>query len=86
MLYEYKHEGHCAEGWVSPNTNQPDILACRNECSNRPNVGYFAYRQKNNCACYLEQDECPDDDQFNDHSAYRIIKETGTNIVIERIA
>ena len=46
-------------------------------------MGYFAYRQGNNCACYLAKDECPDDDKHDDHNAYQIIKETGTNVVIQ---
>ena len=82
VLYHFKHQGHCAVGWKRPNTKQPNILACRNECSNRPDIGYFAYRQGNNCACYLSKDECPDDDKHNDHNAYQIIKESGTNVVI----
>ena len=74
-LYEFMHQGHCAGGWKGPNTNQANIVDCRNECAKCLNVGYFAYRTGNNCACYLAEYECPDDGKFYDHNAYRIVRE-----------
>ena len=72
------HQGHCARGWVQgSNTNQANIGDCRNECAKRSNVGYFAYRTGNNCACYLEADKCPNDGNHADHNAYRIVREEG---------
>ena len=74
-LYEFVHQGHCARGWKGPNTNQIKIEDCRNECAKILNIGYFAYRTGNNCACYLADYGCPDDDKHDDHNAYRIIRE-----------
>ena len=72
-LYEYVHQGHCAGGWVSPNSIQGTILDCRNECAGRSAVEYFAYNDAHDaCACYTQ---CPDDNHFNDYNAYRIIGE-----------
>ena len=75
-LYEFVHDGHCAAGWSGPNTNQASIPDCRNECASRENIGYFAYSTGNTCACYLEDDGCPDDNLRNDHNAYRILEGT----------
>ena len=61
-LYEFKHQGHCAAGMKGPATIQPTVLDCRNECSNRPNIGYFAYRNGNRCCCYLAK-------EHNDYNA-----------------
>ena len=48
-------------------------MDCRNECADRPDVGFFAYNG-DNCACYLSDSGCPDDNRHNDHKAYRILK------------
>ena len=72
-LYEFVHDGHCAAGWNEPTTLQKTVLDCRHECANRQNVGFFAYRSGDNCACYLSKDKCPDDDLHGDHNAYRIV-------------
>ena len=74
-LYEFLHKGHCAKGWNGPNTNQASLVDCRNECAKRSNIGYFAYRTGNNCACYLAADGCPNDQKYMDHNAYRILRE-----------
>ena len=74
-LYEFMHRGHCAKGWKGPNSNQANIEDCRNECAKSLNVGYFAYGTGNKCACYLADDECPDDNRYDDLNAYRIIRE-----------
>ena len=68
--YKYVHQGHCAGGWVGPNSNQETPLDCRNECAARSGVEYFAYSNSKTCACYTK---CPDDNNHNDHNAYRII-------------
>ena len=74
-LYEFKHQGHCAAGWDGgPNTNQESILDCRNDCATRSGVGYFAYKRGSNCECYFSNGGCPDDNYYNDHKAYRILK------------
>ena len=71
----FKHQGHCADGWAGKNTVQKDVVDCFNECTNRPNVGYFAFNsQKGKCACYFTEKGCPDDDKNNDYNAYRIIR------------
>ena len=72
-LYEFVHDGHCAAGWNGPNTVQETVLDCRNECANRPNVGFFAYSSGSTCACYLSKDNCPDDNLHGDYNAYRIV-------------
>ena len=82
-LYEIVHIGHCAAGWHSGgNTIQKTLLDCRNECANRPNVGFFAYRSRDNiCACYLSKDNCPDDNLHGDFNAYRIVNEGDCRIL-----
>ena len=76
-LYQFLHRGHCAAGWDNgPNTNQATILNCRDECAGRPNIGYFAYGADNNCACYFSNSGCPDDNQYEDHNAYRIVRQS----------
>ena len=56
------HRGHFAGGWDGgPNTQQASIINCRNECANRTQFGYFAYRIGNKCACYFMKDGCVDD-------------------------
>ena len=72
-LYEFVHDGHCAAGWNGPNTVQESLLGCRNECANRPNVGFFAYSSSNTCACYNTKDKCPDDNLHGNYNAYRIV-------------
>ena len=73
--YEFKHQGHCASGWDGSNTIKNNVDDCFNECTNRPNVGYFAFSsQKRGCACYFTADGCPDDEKNHDYNAYRIIK------------
>ena len=73
--YEFKHQGHCRDGFARPNSVQKKIEDCFSECASRPNIGYFAFNSKNGgCSCYLNAKGCPDDDKFNDHNAYRIIK------------
>ena len=68
------HQGNCASGWDNgPNTQQASIIDCRNECADRPKIGYFAYRTGNNCACYFTSGGCPDDNKHDDHNAYRIL-------------
>ena len=73
--YEFLHQGHCAKGWEAPNSNQAKLEDCRDECAKRSNIGYFAYSTGNNCACYLADDGCPDDDKADDYNAYRIVRE-----------
>ena len=74
------HPGHCAGGYVPPSTNQITIVDCRNECANlNSSIGFFAYRKivlndGRDCACYLEDGNCPDDDQHNNYDAYRILQ------------
>ena len=75
VLYVFLRQGHCAQGWKSPNTNQEKLEDCRNECAKRSNIGYFAYSTSKTCACYLADDGCPDDDAHKDHNAYRIVGE-----------
>ena len=73
--YEFKHQGHCAGGWVKPNTVQNKVEDCFSECASKQNIGYFAFNSKNgHCACYYTANGCPDDNKWNDHNAYRIIK------------
>ena len=77
-LYKFKHQGHCNGGWDGgPNTNQDSIMDCRNECLSRTKfgseIGYFAYKTGSNCACYLTNGGCPDDNKHNDHKAYFIV-------------
>ena len=74
-LYEFLRQGHCAAGWDELSTNQATIFKCRNECASRANIGYFAYRTGNDCACYFEQNQCPDDNLADDYNAYRIVKQ-----------
>ena len=73
-LYEWVHQGHCADGWVRRSTRQTSIKGCFEECVNRgPHIGYFAYSNENNdCACYQQSAGCPDDNKFNNHNSYRI--------------
>lgn len=73
--FKFKHKGHCAEGYVKPNTKEGSLLACRNKCAKIWNVGYFAYSTSKQCACYLESKLCPDDENYDDHDAYRILRE-----------
>ena len=69
----FKHQGHCAAGWNSPNTNKENLEKCFMECEGRTNIGYFAYNSNDgNCACYFTANGCPDDDLHNDYNAYRI--------------
>ena len=65
----FVHQGHCADGWVSPNSNQATLRNCHDECATRSGVEYFAYNS-NTCACYTK---CPDDNNNNEYNAYRII-------------
>ena len=71
-MYEFVHDGHCKYGFVGPKTAQGSILDCRNECASRSDVGFFAYNGYN-CACYWLKDGCPDDNQYADYDAYRIV-------------
>ena len=66
-MYEFVHDGHCAGGWAGRNTVQGSILDCRNECANRPDIGFFADRVGASCACYYLKDNCPDDNKYGDH-------------------
>ena len=75
ILYEFVHDGHCNGGWNAPSTIQNTVPDCRNECANRLDVGFFALSTSGNCACYFLKDGCPDDDQYDDHTAYRILYE-----------
>ena len=80
--YEIVHVGHCAAGWTWPNTVKETVLDCRNECANRPNVGFFAYRSSDDiCACYFSKDNCPDDNLHGDFNAYRIVNEGDCRIL-----
>ena len=71
--YELLHEGICAGGWITPNTNQASIKNCKIECLGRPNAEYFAYRTGNTCACYVEKDSC-EQRESNGFNSYRIVK------------
>ena len=73
--YEFVHNGHCNGEWNGPNTIQATVLDCRNECANRPDIGYFAYSSSATCACYFLRGSCLDDDQHVDHDAFRILYE-----------
>ena len=73
--YVLKHQGHCAEGWAGSNKHQNNVDGCFKECSSRRNVGYFSFNPKNgDCACYLRNAGCPDDDLYNDYNSYNIIR------------
>ena len=73
VSYVLKHQGHCAGGWAGRNTVQNNLDDCFRECTNRPNIGYFAFNSKNGrCACYFTSKGCPDDDRHNDYNAYHI--------------
>ena len=74
--YVFMHQGSCAKGWKHPNTNQETLLDCRNECAERgSSFGYFAYSTRNVCACFFANDKCTVDNRYNDHNAYRIVRE-----------
>jgi len=75
VSYVFKHQGHCAGGWAGKNTVRNSVDDCFNECTNRPNVGYFSFNSKiGKCACYFAEKGCPDDDRHNDYNAFRIIR------------
>ena len=75
LPYEFVHDGHCNGEWGGSNTAQATVLDCRNECANRPDIGYFAYSTSATCACYFSRGGCPDDGQHGDHDAFRILYE-----------
>ena len=83
--YEFKHFGHCADGWDKNQIyGKHTKLECYLECAKRPRIGYFAhseigYINKRNgsfvdCSCYFSANGCPDDIYYDDFDAYRIIK------------
>jgi hypothetical protein len=82
-VFKFLRQGACADAEaVAPVTEQVTILDCRNECANRPNVGYFAYRNQNdsNCACYSTEGQCSyDQGQYPTYNAYSIVR-TGITI------
>ena len=67
--FELVHDpGTCEKGWDKGiNIIASSAEECFNECVTRPKVGYFAYavsrpagQTPDNCACYLEEDKCPE--------------------------
>merc|ERR1712039_643558 len=68
------HDGHCAAGWMAPNTNEPSLSACAATCRSREGCGYFAFNG-NACAYYTKSAGCPDDNRYLDHTAYKLIDE-----------
>lgn len=75
--FEFVHDGHCAAGWMPGNTNQGSVAACASHCNTVPNCGFFAY-STGRCALYHRDHACPDDDQYPDYNAYRLIEATAT--------
>ena len=69
------HQGHCGNsgGYLPPNTDQESIYDCRDECSSRTDLGYFAYVTGSTCACYTREGGCNYDGQHMDHNAYQIL-------------
>ena len=76
--FVYKHQGHCAEGYVAPTEYHDTIDACFDVCRMDESIGYFAYDDGSGtsprmCGCYLAAPGCPYDGT-NAVNAYTMIK------------
>lgn len=69
----FKHDGHCASGWIPANSRQATVDACAARCRSHHSCGFFAYSETqagNNCALYTLAGGCTDDDRYPMYDAY----------------
>ena len=72
--YTFVHDGHCAGGWIK-NPGVTDVDGCADACENTATCGYFAYNSGAVlCALYTLAGACPDDNQYGDYNAYKLVR------------